>query len=160
MTFLVIKAAFWLFLLFLGLVRSFGAFWVAYGHLSKFSIWWEIWVFWAMFGTLDELGAFWASFGHLRQFGGILSISKISTEVLWTSVFWNCHRIQAKVDQKLTAGGFLVGDAAPPGVVGVFPPREQVGVSGRRHRPGGKGSTQLLSPHCQPAQTKTRQGGD
>ena len=53
-----------------------------------------------------------------------------------------------------------VDAAAPPGVVLVLPPGEHVGVPGPRHRPGGKGSTQLLSPHCQPAQTKTRQGGD
>ena len=36
---------------------------------------------------LDQLGVFLAVFGHLRQFGGILSLSNISTEVLRTSVF-------------------------------------------------------------------------
>ena len=101
-TCLVIKVAFGLYLLLLGWVRGFGAFWVALGHLRKFFICWEIWVFWAVSGYLDEIGAYWAVFGHLRQFGGILSLSKMSTEVLRTSVFWNFHRIEAEVDQKLT----------------------------------------------------------
>ena len=96
------EGCFWPLFVAFGLSESFWGILGCFGAFKEIFICWEIWVFWAVSGYLDEIGAYWAVFGHLRQFEGILSLSKIYTEVLRTSVFWNVFRIEAEVDQKLT----------------------------------------------------------
>ena len=100
---------FWVdFYVFCSVLPHFGRFWTFGTFCSFMDGLWAFFnviehIFWGgYFWEICRFLALWTGLWHFGPFCTVLEHCKIVTEVLRTSVFWNVHRSEAEVDQKLT----------------------------------------------------------